>query len=278
VAASKSPKSSKSDEDAKAINPSDLDPDELAKAIEESVAAESKPAASAKTPEKDAENSGKKDNKAKEPEADEEAATADKHEEDKGVPIIVKRHSGYVSPPVSTPKAAEDEPEEKQDEKTLEPPSKTQKTLDPQTSSQQPAAGNEKVQEPTKPEDSPAVDKNEVAKETEKPAEPKPTETAQSPADTDSPAAKVSADEPAKTSAEEAVAPEGAKDPTAEGKLQKPTVFDTTEYHLPIKARNRKYVNSAVAWTVLAIVFAAAACYVLYRLGVIEVGDLRTFN
>ena len=269
MADSKSTKSSKSDEDAKAISPSDLDPDELAKAIEESVAAESKPAASPKTPKKDTENSGKKDNKTDEPKAA-EAAPAEKPEEDKGVPIIVKRHSGYVTPPGSAPKTNEDEPAEK----PMEPPSKTQKTLDPQSSGEQPAEENNNSQKPPpNSSNTTAADESEDAKEEEEPPRPEPVEAKSS--IPQSPAELTSGTMPAEAAA---TAPEGTKDPTEESKPQKPTVFDTTEYHLPIKARNRKYVNSVVAWTVLAIVLAAAGGYVLYRLGIIEFGDLRTLN
>src|SRR5690606_8309383 len=64
-------------------------------------------------------------------------------------------------------------------------------------------------------------------------------------------------------------------DKPKEEKSQKPTVFDTTQYHLPIKPRSTNYVNNAVAWTLLVLVLLGVGGYVMYRL---EILDLSRFG
>lgn len=249
--------------EAQAIDASDLDPDELAKAIEESVAHEHKPV----------KKSAKKDTKADKSGASKKATAKDEapaqSDEDQGVPIIVKRHSGYVAPPAgaSSDKA---ESEDKEETKPLEPPSKTQKTLQPAAEEQEVTA----TEEQSKPEQVSSDQPRSAEAPADNPqpeplvADSKGPQTAQG-----NPVAQAPPTTPQpQAPAAEPQAPEGTKDPT---EPQKPTVFDTTEYHLPIKSKGRNYINSTVAWTVLLLALAIAAAYVLYRLDIVELGDFR---
>lgn len=245
------------DKEVKSIAGSDLDPDELAKAIEASAAAEIKSAKSAKSikPEKLAKTgkAGKKPAK---------AAAADKPDEDKdtGVPIIVKRRSGYVQPP--QPDSRPSKPASQSDTQPLEPPSRTQKTVAPAAADALPQPDSQSDSQPgpasrDQPDVKSAAEAQPATAEADTPSEP-------------------GAPPPVKAKPAPATAPgppqeDSLGDPT---EPQKPTVFDTIEYHLPIKARNRHYVNNAVAWVVLLLVLCAVAGYVLYQLDVIEFKDL----
>jgi hypothetical protein len=68
-------------------------------------------------------------------------------------------------------------------------------------------------------------------------------------------------------------------DPDQETEPQNPTVFDTNQYHLPIKARaSHHYLNAAVTWVILLLVLAAVSAYVLWKLEVLRPADLLLFQ
>lgn len=61
-------------------------------------------------------------------------------------------------------------------------------------------------------------------------------------------------------------------DPTAQQALK---VFDTTQYHLPIKpTAGQHYLNNTLAWTVLIIFLAGISAYMLNELEVIDLSQL----
>jgi len=229
----------------KKLKESDLNADDLAKEIEKSTKALSKSEAKAEKP-------------AKSDKPDKVVKPADSPpDEDKGVPIIVKRNTPYIATNEGQAAAAE-----------VKPPSQTQKVIAPSEST-------EPKPEADQPADTvPAVEpaKTETAAETDKPppAEPEPVEPLASKpkvASQTTPTEKPlkAPDKPATTGA--------AEETDEEQPLQKPTVFDTNQYHLPIKARSHHYVNNVAAWLVLLVALAATGAYVLNQLGVITPSD-----
>jgi hypothetical protein len=254
----------------------DMDPEELAKAIDKSAGdATQKPAAKDST-----------------------KAKADSDSEDQGVQIVVKRKS---TPPAE--KMAEPEPSSEADTKDKEP------TISHHTKTITPI--NKDLGEESKVDDNQPTEAN-TPTPADGPAESTATESTETPATTEVPTTETQSDATeaeasanakptAETDSTEPKSPSPAPTPVppvadktgagseldkqvkrlkqadaepADDGLQKPTVYDTTQYHLPIKTNNKRYISGSVSWLILAIVLVAAAVYVMYELGVIELSDL----
>lgn len=171
----------------------------------------------------------------------------------KGTKIIVKRDSGYIEPPSTNDETDEDKDEAPEE---IKPPSQTQKTM---------AVPSEAVS--AQDESKPAKNEEAAVKDDDKEAintEAKPEESAVKPEKSDDLSAKL----------ETKLEPK-EEEPETQQALK---VFDTTEYHLPIKASTKKHLNSAVSWTVLILFLAGISAYLLVGLDILKLDDLKLFS
>lgn len=56
--------------------------------------------------------------------------------------------------------------------------------------------------------------------------------------------------------------------------MRQPAIYDTDQYHLPIKTRSKKYMNGVLAWTILTLFIVGIGGYVLTKLEVIDITSL----
>lgn len=272
--------------EVKTLDSSDLSPDEIAKAIEKTAISstskkktdtaatghlETKVESDKSTDTAAAESDAVKAPMATSKSTDSVTSSSTKTE-DGATAIIVKRKSGYVQAAGSTSTQPTATPEnlsvltDTAPAQALRPPSQRQKVVTvpiEETMIPRSAPKEETTTDTTVEKES----TDEVSKEHTPTARPvNSTATSNSPI----------SGEIAQTIAKQAKKiNEASAKSVHDNPLQNPTVFDTTQYHLPIKARSRRYVNSAVAWLLLLIVLIGASAYVLWQLGVIMLEDIK---
>ncbi len=225
---------------ANQVKATDLKPDELAKAIEESVQTGKAKAAVAKS----ATPTNTKSN---------------------GTKIEVKRHSSaYISqrpaansePSVAAAKPSGAAAPGKQTSGNSDEPqlSHSGKTLRPATLA--------KAKEARVAEAEPA----DAASNLTAPSSPGATDS-RSAADAGSNSKEPAKANPSKASSSSVTSQTGIE---PEAKTQNPKVFDTNKYHLPIKPRSRHYLSDSVAWAILTLFVLAVAGYLLVQLEIVD--------
>jgi hypothetical protein len=268
------------------LKSSELDEKELQQAIEKSAVKSKKIAPKPKT-------------STTKSETDKPDETAQK------IPVIVKNRSSYVS------RQATDEKTVSQSEPKFKAPSEVNKVVDVPENEEAGLLGGQKVEvkierattSPPSPEASETPKdsadtkitvsqektevepKSEKSAETEKSEEPEETQKLEETKETKESEAEVS--KPGTTTAPPPAPPVVASSVTAKvlakevesesNKLQQPAVFDTTQYHLPIKPRSKHYMSNSIAWTILTLVFAGVGGYVMHRLGVVDIEQLKVW-
>lgn len=167
---------------------------------------------------------------------------------DEPTQIIVKKKSSYVtsggqSPPVKPT----DQPESEKSQPALKPPSATAKVFQPPQ---------------------PATDVDAGDKEPAQPAA-----AAEDKAST--PTSEPSPEQQTATSIDKQVKKLNEQKKTEPEPQQALKVFDTTQYHLPIKpTAGKHYMNTLGAWVILTLFVAAISGYMLNELEVIDLSPL----
>lgn len=244
----------KSDDEVKELSASDLSPKELEQAISQQATAA--------------------DSKQKTETPAEELKPKEEDDEDSGTPIIVRRRNNYLNQQTSSGEAevskdSETAPKAPSQERTvIQPPSASQQPDEDETKKPQAvpseAADTENTTTQNTAEQTPKEEKQSKAEDS---SDTKPEETPPTPKE--EPVTEKPTPPP-----EEKTPPPTPEQMADDHEQQKPTVFDTSEYHLPIRERSRNYVSGTVSWIILLLVLAVAAGIVMYGLGILELNDI----